>query len=242
MSEYHINGNHMSRLICVVVFTESWPQTDIAERFRSPQTTHQKIREFISMKFGHVFIFGVAAGNTSEETSWDIFKIYGSFDMKAYGKYNLTCCFKYPSDGGDIFHSATPSIQRYYHIKTRLWSYYLACPNKLRSDGFIPTGAAVTVGNYSCGENDVTYIEPYFPYKEPDKIAIGTKTAFANISAELIIEWMEAYKYLGVDKVVSYYLKNINKDALKVLEYYESTGILDFFYYEPALEGKAIES
>ena len=155
------------------------------------------------MKFGPVLIFGVAAGNTSEQTSWDVFKIYGSFNRDIYGKYNLTCCFKYSSHAGHSFQSSTPLIQRNYHIIAKLWSYYLACPNQLRPYGMIPTGAAITVGNYSCEESDVTYVEPYFPFKEPNKIAIGTKAAFANISAELIIEWMEAYKYLGVDKVVT---------------------------------------
>ena len=190
------------------------------------------------MKFGPIFIFGVAAGNTSHKNRWDVFKIYGSLDEKAYGDYNLTCCLKYSSADGDFFQSASPLVRRYYYCRPRLWSYYLACPNKLSLDGFIPTGAAVTFGNYSCGENDVTYVEPYFPYKEPNKITIGTKLAFANISAEIIIEWMESYKYLGVDKVVTYYLRNINKDALKVLEYYQSTGIMDLSYFEPAFEGK----
>ena len=48
-------------------------------------------------------------------------------------------------------------------------------------------------------------MSPYFPLREAtEKVAIGTKTSYGNISAELIIEWMEAWKYIGVDKVPTY--------------------------------------
>ena len=64
-----------------------------------------------------------------------------------------------------------------------------------------------------CTENHVTYVEPYFPVKEPEKIVIGSKLAYGNISAEYIIEWIEAMKYIGVDKIVTYCLKTLNSDA-----------------------------
>ena len=207
---------------------------------RQQAYTKHRVREFTRMKYGPMFIFGVAAGNTTEETSWDIFKIYGNYQRNVYHESNLTCCFKYTRGDSALYASSIPLKKRLFSVAASLWTYYLACPNELRSEGLIPVGAAVALGTNTCNETSVTYVEPYFPLKEATKkIAIGTKTAFANMSAELIIEWMEAYKYLGVDKVVTYYLKNLNKDALKVLEYYESTGIMDLFFYEPALEGKS---
>ena len=190
------------------------------------------------MKFGPIFIFGVAAGNTSENDTWDILKVYGSLDSEAYGKPNLTCCFKFVNASDTLFRSVVPLVRRFFQVKAAMWSYYLACPNIKNSGMTIPIGVAVKLSNITCSEDQVSYVRPYFPLKEPTKIAIGTKTAFANISAELIIEWMEAYKYLGVNKVVTYYMNNINSDALKVLQFYETTGILDLFYYEPANEGE----
>ena len=73
--------------------------------------------------------------------------------------------------------------------------------------------------------------------KEPEKIVIGSKLAYGNISAELVIEWIEAMKYIGVDKIVTYYLKSLNTDALNVLRYYASEGFVDLFFHEPANEG-----
>jgi hypothetical protein len=41
-----------------------------------------------------------------------------------------------------------------------------------------------------------------------------------------IVEWFEAQRILGVDKVVTYPYR-VNANALKVLKYYESVGCLD---------------
>ena len=69
------------------------------------------------------------------------------------------------------------------------------------------------------------------------KLALGTQLAYGNISAEIIIEWMETYKYLGVNKVVTYYYKDLNENALKVLKYYHDSEFLDLYYFIPAAEG-----
>ena len=90
----------------------------------------------------------------------------------------------------------------------------------------------------SCSENHVTYVEPYFPLKEPNKVVVSSKFAFGNVSAELIIEWVEAMKYIGVDKIVTYYLRTLNAAARKVLNHYSSKGILDLHFHELASEGK----
>ena len=96
------------------------------------------------------------------------------------------------------------------------------------------------LSNGKCTEDHVTYVQPYFPVKEPEKIVIGSKLAFDNISAELIIEWIEAMKYIGVDKIVTYFLRSLNTDALNVLCHYATEGVVELYFYEPANEGNYI--
>ena len=62
----------------------------------------------------------------------------------------------------------------------------------------------------TCTENHVPYVEQYFPVKEPKNIVIGCQLAYGNISAEFIIEWIEAMRFIGVDKIVTYYLRFLN--------------------------------
>ena len=189
------------------------------------------------MKYGPLFIYGVAAGNSSEKKNWDVLKIYGALYKPLYGESKLTCCLKF-TDGNRVVYKTVTSSQKYFHgMMPTVTRFHLTCPNVMHHKGRVPNGVAVTIDNKTCSESDVTFVEPYFPLTEPNKIALSTKTAYGTIDAETIIEWMEAYKYLGVDKVVSYYMDSINSDALKVLKYYASTGILDLHYYEPAYEG-----
>ena len=61
--------------------------------------------------------------------------------------------------------------------------------------------------------------------------------AYGNISAQLIIEWVEAMRYIGVDKIVTYFHKSLNSDALNVLRHYAAEGFVDLSLYEPAKEG-----
>ena len=201
-------------------------------------------RKFTKMKFGHLFVFGAVTGNHSKAQTINIVKIYGSLEKKTFGKSPLYCCFKFDNSVKRV----TPIVKRLFQVPAGMWSFYLACPILIDSDeasatmssteNKVPTNVAVTVDDYGCDEDDVTYVQPYRPWKMPGKIAIGSKTSFGTIDPELIIEWMEAYKYIGVDKVVTYIVRTINADALNVLKYYESTGFLDLSFYDLAGEGK----
>ena len=104
--------------------------------------------------------------------------------------------------------------------------------------GLIPLGLAVTFqNNGKCTRDHVTYVKPYFPANYSGKIVIGSKLAYGNINAQLIIEWVEAMRYIGVDKIVTYFLGTLNSDALNVLFHYAAEGFVDLSLYDPAKEG-----
>ena len=212
-----------------------WQPTSFPAGNTKPNHIHS--REFIKMKFGPLFIFGTAGSNSSERKTWDHFKVYGLFDKNKYNKSNLTCCFMSELGNKAVVQAVAPVAKRVFVVPSDMWSFYVACANERHSGSIIPKGVAITIDNYTCSEDHVTYVRPFLPTREPYKIAIGTKTSFGTIDPELIIEWMEAYKYLGVNKVVTYFLKSLNDDAFKVLSYYASTGFLDLTFYEPANEG-----
>ena len=63
--------------------------------------------------------------------------------------------------------------------------------------------------------------------KSRTTFALCNNDVYGIISAELIIEWIETYRYLGLDKVVTYVLKDLNVVAKKVLLYYCNIGFVD---------------
>ena len=190
------------------------------------------------MKFGAVYVLGVAVGNSSKTARWDTLKVYASV-YKDTPTTGLCCCVKYREVNGSgygyikqpILTAAKPNPP------SELTSFHYTCSNP--RPGIIPDGIAVTVGHYTCGEEHVVYRKPYLPLRESKtKFALCSKMAYGNRSAEMILEWLETYKYLGVDKIVAYFLKDLNWEARRVLEYYASTGFVDLYLYKPAADGK----
>ena len=210
---------------------------------RSSTIAHSgRILKPVKMGFGPVYIYGAVAGNSSGDAAWDIIKLYGIVNNSLFNsKYvfkNTVCCLKYNNKGGfDTVRE--PLLKAIPFLKAELRCYHFACANTLHTTGRVPVLVGLATKQFSCGNNYVTYIRPYLPLQLPGTtLAIGTKVAFGNVSSELILEWMETYKYLGVDKVVTYYSSNIDLNALRVLIYYASTGLLDLVYYELVTAGK----
>ena len=147
------------------------------------------------MKFGPLYIFGVVGGSSTGEKIWDHFRVYGLLDRYEFGDADLSCCLMYKQNGTINITGVTPLVKRMFLISAEMWNFYVACPNTKSIFGIIPQGVAVTAFRFSCSENHVTYVMPYYPAKKSNKMAIGTKTAFGDVNAEQIIEWMEAYRY-----------------------------------------------
>ena len=202
------------------------------------------IRDFTEMKFGPINILDVVSGNSTKTAVWDIYKIYSQINITIFNvnttKYQ--CCMKYGSPRTAIYKYQTEDTYMYRKYRT-FGLYYFVCTNKYHKLGLTPIGVAITVSESTCSEDDVVFIEPYHPLRQPGrKLVIGAKLAYANISAMSILEWMEANKFLGVDKIVAYYVSSLNNDALKVLKYYATTGFLDLYFFKPFREGRTCSS
>ena len=199
-----------------------------------------KHNTFTKMKYGPMYIFGVTLGNTTDSAHWDIIKIRGSMGIMYVNEKNFSCCLRYTKPSAK-YYIRQPVIAFNIRFKREALSApHFTCRNP--NPEVVPDGVALTLNNYTCSEEHVTYRKPEVPLREPgEKLAICTKLAYGKRDAELIIEFMEVYKYLGVDKFVTYFLKDLNEDSKKVLEYYASTGIVDLYYFEQAEAGKAIK-
>ena len=162
-------------------------------------------------------------------------RLYASVDERIL-RTPRGCCLKYNSrPRSEYYQQPIQSMERPLG-RSPLTSYHYTCANARPGD--IPDGIAITFDNYTCSEDHVTYRKPFLPLREPvNKLALCTKMCYGDRSAEMLIEWMETYKYLGVDKVVSYFLKDLNSEAKQVLKYYASTGTLDLYLFEPAAAG-----
>ena len=189
------------------------------------------------MKFGPMYILGTTLGNTTDNAQWDIVKVHAQADkMYTAGKAKIFCCLKYLKIRGPEYIIQPTIYNGGPRKETKLSVYHYTCLNP--KPGVVADGVALTVSNFTCSEEDVTYRKPITPLRESEiKLGLCTKVAYGNRSAELIIEFIEAYRYLGVDKFTCYILQDLNEDAQRVLAYYASIGIMDVYFYEPAAWG-----
>ena len=195
--------------------------------------------EPVKMNFGRVYVYGAAAGNTTNQTIWDIVKVYASIYQNKFDPGDIKCCFLYK------FHNHTDMIAAPVLHKTQHWAptkmrtIHFTCRNIWHNNRDIPDGVGLLSKELPCKKDTVAFKEIYKPLKDDGMtLVLTTQVTYANISAELIIEWMEVYKYLGVDKVISYCFRDLNQPALQALQYYNLSGLVDLYQFIPAAEGK----
>ena len=192
------------------------------------------------MNFGRVYIYGAVAGNSSENKNWDLIKVYASTDLRAFASQTLDCCLQYIIANRTVRKQVkalkTVTVEG---LAGRLKTSHFTCPNTEHKNGYKPIGVGLTISiELTCLDKDVRYIKPVYPLLESTtKLAIHTQIAFGNLPADLIIEWMETHLYLGVDKVITYYYPDLNKNALRTLQYYADFGVLELHKYIPAEPG-----
>ena len=135
-------------------------------------------------------------------------------------------------------HKVPPIYVRRHWAYAELMAHHFTCPNVLNCLQEIPVFVGITVAGVECEIVPEHYLEPYRSLKQPrNTLALSTQVAYGSVNAELIIEWIEAYRYLGVDKIVSHFTEDINEKAFKVLLYYHNLNLIDLYCYIPAAEG-----
>ena len=192
------------------------------------------------MRFGPVYLFGAAAGNSTNTSQWDIIRVYGVYDIKSakFLQQDLTCCLQFRTRTGLKTVRTNIKNKWIYWAKAKLRVFHLTCKNLHLANQF-PETISIGPSLLLCDNNTSSYVKVLTPLKETGtKLAIGSQIAYGNISAGHLIDWMETYRHLGVDKVVAYYYKLTNEKAFKVLLYYHNNGFVDLYRYEPAGDGK----
>ena len=152
---------------------------------------------------------------------------------------NFTCCLKFRTQTGLKTIRANVVNKWIFWARAKFRVFHIACKN-LRFHHKFPETISISPSSNICDNKSSSYVKIQWPLRKPGiKLAIGSQIAYGNISAANIIDWMETYRYLGVDKVVAYYYKLTNKEALKVLLYYHANGFVDLYRYEPAGQGES---
>ena len=198
-------------------------------------------KQFTKLNSGLIYLFGAVVKNSTKNLSWDIVSVYAMVNTARHQNTTMfQCCIVYTYNHNVTqIYKVTPIYVRPHWANAKIMAYHFTCPNVLHWLMEFPAFIGITATGLECGPTSEEYVEPNRSLQQPKStLAISTQVAYGSVNAELIIEWIEAYRYLGVDKIVSYFIQNINKEALDVLLYYHNLKVIDLFYYVPAAEGR----
>ena len=102
---------------------------------RTSETHSIDSRTYTRMKFGPVFILGVVGGNSSANSSWDHFRIYGMLDRKVYKRKKLSCCLLYRGINGFVTVKTDTMRQRFHEVPAAMWNFHVSCSNVKSAQG-----------------------------------------------------------------------------------------------------------
>ena len=148
--------------------------------------------------------------------------------INSWQRVNVTsrvfkCCFWLMNNTVVEYRSGTK--QMYFHAELRAIQY--ECPSQVETD--LIKMVSVVTGNKTCHGDSSSYIKIEIGYKgHHTDLAVCTKLTYDSVNAASLVEWFEAQRLLGVDKVITYPLRlDANPNAKKVLKYYEAVGFLE---------------
>jgi len=193
-------------------------------------------RKFVESENKDLFILGAVAKNSTRTKVWDKIAVYGQWkNYRAVKVENLRCCFRYGN--GKIFESKVADYNIKDYERVMLENHYLVIWHiTCDRPSFFPEGVSITRSS-SCKNTGISYLEPYYAMKQPDGyLIITTKLAYGTVDPEIVVGFLEAVKYLGVNKVITYVYKTLELRVKHILKYYAQIGLLDYHTIELADE------
>lgn len=145
----------------------------------------------------------------------------------------MSCCYLY--DNGKIGRGLV--IRKSIFLNNSLTAVQVLCKTK---DNDRPIGVTLAYDHDFCNSD----VNSYVKIKDPKPclltfcFAICAKIAYGYANPELIVEWMEYNKYMGVSYVVTF-TYNLTADAMGVLKFYEKQGFVEVMQFDYPAKGKS---
>ena len=157
--------------------------------------------------------------------------------INSWQRVNVTsrvfkCCF-WLINNTVVEQSGTKRM--YIHSELRATQY--ECVSHVETDLIKMVSVVTGNRNKKCHGDSSSYIKLEIGYEgHHTDLAVCTKLTYDSVNAASLVEWFEAQRLLGVDKVITYpFQLDANPNAKKVLKYYEAVGFLEVIngFYMP---------
>lgn len=138
--------------------------------------------------------------------------------------HHFTCCFRLKNGKPLSINSNQKMSSIYAHMPLRRIQYRCPVPVEVNLIEYV---SIINDMKATCQEDISYYVQVTLPLGSNDStIAICSLISYRSQDAAILVEWFEAQRLLGVDKILTY-TQELNSDAVRVLDYYESIGLAE---------------
>ena len=161
------------------------------------------------------------------------------WEEQVYRDRNVFCCLL--SQGGPIH--KTPVTRKSMFLNHSLTAVQVFCEDENNSqlkNNTRPVGVTLTYDIDNCPMDISNYATVQYtrPCLLEVCIAICAKIAYGYVNAEMVVEWMEYHRHMGVSHVVVFTF-NLTADALTVLKFYEKQDFVEVLPFDFPAKGNS---
>ncbi|XP_063439698.1 uncharacterized protein LOC134720990 [Mytilus trossulus] len=138
--------------------------------------------------------------------------------------HHFTCCFRLKNGNLLSINSNQKMSHIYANMPLRRIQYRCPVPVEVNLIEYV---SIINDMKATCQEDISYYVQVTLPLGSNDTtIAICSLISYRSQDAAILVEWFETQRLLGVDKILTY-TQELNSDAVRVLDYYESIGLAE---------------
>ncbi|XP_053390443.1 uncharacterized protein LOC128553331 [Mercenaria mercenaria] len=173
-----------------------------------------------------VFILSAIGSNFTLQRGYKReIKLNGWEGMK-HRNMKIKCCVLWNSNKFTYYLAP----EKIYWKKSRLPATQFTCP--IRGPLIDVRGITLEFSKKKCPRDESVYIKPFLPKVQPKhSFAICVKIVYGNIDMKLLVDWMEFYREMKVDKVFMF-TYNLTNNIETVLQHYTNIGFLDRRHFD----------
>lgn len=168
-----------------------------------------------------VFILSAIGCNVTSKRGYRRELKLNGWEAIKHSKMETKCCVLWNSDK----YSKYKSPDKIYWKKSRLQAAQFTCP--IKGPLIDVKGVTLEFNGKQCPTEEGVYIKPYLPKVQMNKsFAICVIIVYGIVDMRLLVDWLEFYREMKVDKVFMY-TYNLADNIEKIINHYVSIGFLD---------------
>ncbi|XP_060594369.1 uncharacterized protein LOC132748749 [Ruditapes philippinarum] len=173
-----------------------------------------------------VFILSAIGSNSTTKGGYKREIKLNGWEAMKHRLASIKCCVLWNTDKFSYFKDP----EKIFWKSSRLAATQFTCP--IRGPLVDVRGVTLEFRKKPCPRDESVYVKPFLPKLQPkESFAICVKIVYGVVDMKLLVDWMEYYREMKVDKVFMF-TYNLTRNIETVLQHYTNTGFLERRHFD----------